>query len=73
MNRKRTLRLIALTMLIIAVVFAACALSNPTLGSTVYIGPLEFGAECWRACYASYVFLMIGLFAASFFVGEKAD
>lgn len=73
MSRKRVLRLIALAMLAIAVAFIACALANPALGSTIYIGPLEFGAEYWRICYAAYVVVMIGLFAASFFVKEKVD
>lgn len=73
MSRKKTLRLISLVMLAVAIVFVMCALSNPALGSTIYIGSLEFGAEYWRICYAAYVAIMIALFAASFFVGEKGS
>ena len=45
MNTRKVLRLIALAMLVVAVVFVLCALSNPALGSTIYIGQFEFGAE----------------------------
>ena len=70
MKRKNILRLISLLMLIIAVIFVACALCCPTLGTTIYIGGFAFGAEQWRVCYAIYVFVMVALFGASFFVKE---
>ena len=70
MKKKTILRLISLLMLIIAVIFVACALCCPTLGTTIYIGSFAFGAEQWRVCYALYVFVMFALFGASFFVKE---
>lgn len=68
MSMKTRLRLAALILLIIAVVFVFCAVSCPTLGSTIYIGNFQFGAEQWRVCYALYVLVVVCLFAASFFV-----
>ena len=68
---KKKLRLISLTMLVIAVVFVLCALSAPNLGRTIYIGSYRFGAEQWRVCYAAYAIVMVVLFAASFFVKKK--
>ena len=73
MKKKTILRLISLAMLIIAVIFVACALCCPTLGTTIYIGSFAFGAEQWRICYALYVVVMIALFGASFFVKERAE
>ena len=73
MKKKTILRLISLAMLIIAVIFVACALCCPTLGTTIYIGSFAFGAEQWRVCYALYVVVMIVLFGASFFVKERAE
>ena len=58
-------------MFIVALIFVFCALSNPTLGCTIYIGNYAFGAEQWRVCYAIYVILMVGVFVASFFTKEK--
>jgi len=46
-------------------------MSCPTCGRVVYLGDIRFGAEQWRACYASYVSIMISLFLASFFTGEQ--
>lgn len=71
MKPRMMLRLISLIMLIVAVVFVICALSNPTLGKTIYIGSFEFGAEHWKVCYAIYVVIMVLLFVASFFVKNK--
>lgn len=71
MKAKRTLRLISLVMLIVAVVFVFCALSNPALGNTIYIGSFAFGAEQWHFCYKVYAIIMVGLFVTSFFVKEK--
>ena len=71
MTKKRTLRAISLLMLLIAVVFVFCALSNPTLGRVIYIGTLKFGVEQWRICYAAYVIVMVGLFVVSFFIKDR--
>ena len=71
MKTRRILRLISFVMLIVAVVFVFCALSNPTLGKTIYIGTFAFGADLWRVCYAVYAIVMVALFAVSFFVKEK--
>lgn len=71
MNKRAVLRLISLAMLIIAVIFVFCALSSPTLGSTVYIGKFQFGAEQWRVCYKAYGLVVICLFAASFVIKRK--
>lgn len=58
-------------MFVIAVIFVFCALSNPGLGRTIYIGDFAFDARCWRICYALYAVLMVGFFIASFFVKDK--
>lgn len=71
MKTRRTFRLISLVMLIVAAVFVFCALSNPTLGKTIYIGSFVFGAEQWRFCYKVYAIVMVGLFVTSFFVKEN--
>lgn len=71
MKTRSVLRLISLVMMIVAVVFVFCALSNPALGRTIYIGPFEFGAKQWRICYGLYAIVMIGLFLASFFVKKN--
>ena len=71
MKTRRSLRLISLLMLIVAVIFVICARSSPTLGHTIFIGNYVFGAEQWRICYAVYVLIMIALFVLSFFVKKK--
>lgn len=71
MNAKTILRLISLAMFVVAVVFVFIALSCPTCGGVFYIGSFRVGAEVWRAFYKGYVIVMIGLFAASFFVKKK--
>ena len=68
MKKRVLLRLISLFMFVIAVIFVACALSNPGLGSTFYIGGLAIGAEIWRIFYAIYAIVMVLLFGASFVV-----
>ena len=68
MSRKARLRLISCVMLVIAIIFVLCALSAPNLGSVFYIFGFPIGAEIWRAFYALYAVVMVGLFAASFFV-----
>lgn len=71
MKARRTLRLISLVMLIVAVIFVFCALSNPALGTTIYIGNFAFGAEQWRFCYKIYALVMIVLFGVSFFIKDR--
>ena len=73
MNKKKLFRIISLIMFIVAVIFVVCALSCPTLGTTIYIGSFAFGAQQWRICYLIYVIVMVVLFAASFFVKGKKD
>ena len=73
MKKSKLMRLISGIMLIVAVIFVFCALSNPALGSTIYIGSWAFGAEQWRVCYGIYVVVMIVLFTLSFFVGRKEN
>ena len=71
MKVRRTLRLISLVMLIVAVVFVFCALSNPALGKVFYIGSIKIGADIKRAFYAVYSIVMVALFGISFFVKDK--
>ena len=71
MSKRTILRLISLAMFIVAVIFIFCALSNPALGKTIYIGSFRFGAEQKHLFYALYVILMDGLFIASFITKEK--
>ena len=71
MKKKTILRLISLLMLIAAVIFVACALCCPTLGTTIYIGSFAFGAEQWRVCYAAYIFVTAALFGTSLFVKDE--
>ena len=66
-----TLRLISLAMLIVAVVFVLCALSNPGMGKVFYIGGIKIGADVKRAFYAVFVIVMTALFGISFFVKGK--
>ena len=68
MNKRKILRGVSLVMLVIAAVFVAVAVQNPQLGTAIRVGDLTFGAEAWRVCYAVYVLVMAGLFAASFLV-----
>lgn len=70
MTKKKTLRVVSLLMLLVAIIFVLCAISDPALGRAVYIGPFRFGSEQWRICYAAYLAVMVGLFAASFFVKD---
>ena len=71
MKARRTLRLISLIMLIVAVVFVFCALSNPALGKVFYIGSIKIGADIKRAFYVVYAIVMVALFGISFFVKDK--
>ncbi len=71
MSLQNKLRLISGIMLIVAIVFVLCALSNPQLGHVIYLGNWEFGAEQKRVCYLVYVIVMVVLFITSFFVKKK--
>lgn len=71
MSKRTILRLISLGMFLVAVIFVFCALSNPGLGRTIYIGDFAFDAHCWRICYGLYIILMDGLFITSFIIKEK--
>lgn len=68
MKKSTLLRWISLGMLSVAIIFIACALGNPGLGQTFYIGNIEISVEVWRAFYAIYAIVMGVLFVASFFV-----
>ncbi len=68
---KTKLRVISGIMLIVAIVFVVCALSNPGLGQVIYISDYYFGPEQWRVCYLIYAIIMVALFVASFFVRRK--
>ena len=70
MKKCIVLRIISLLMFIVAIIFGACALANPALGKTFYIGDLAIGAEVWRVFYAIYTITMALLFVLSFFVGK---
>ena len=58
-------------MLIVAVIFVLCALSNPGMGQVFYIGSIKIGADVKRAFYAVYVVIAIALFGISLFVKGK--
>ena len=70
MKKGMILRIISLVMFAVAIIFIACALANPTLGSTFYIGDIAIGAEVWRVFYDIYARVMVVLFVLSFFVGK---
>lgn len=55
-------------MLIVAVVFIFCAMSNPALGKAFYIGNIKIGADIKRAFYAIYAIVMASFFGISFLV-----
>ena len=70
MKKGMVLRITSLVMFLVAIIFIACALANPALGSTFYIGEIAIGAEVWRVFYAIYAIVMGILFVMSFFVGK---
>ena len=72
MKKSMVLRGISLGMFVVAIIFIACALANPALGRTFYIGEIAIGAEVWRVFYAVYAVVMAILFVLSFFVGKPA-
>ena len=71
MTVKKRLRRISLLMLLAAVIFVLCALSNPALGTAFYIGSVRIGADVWRVFYALYAGVTLLLFAASFLVKSR--
>ena len=70
MKKGMVLRIISLVMFVVAIIFIACALANPALGRTFYIGDIAIGAEVWRVFYGLYAIVMAILFALSFFIGK---
>lgn len=68
MSKRNMLRLVSLAMLVIAVIFVACALQNPQLGRTFYLFGIPIGAEIWRVFYGLYAAVTAGLLAASFLI-----
>ena len=70
MKKGMVLRIISLVMFVVAIIFIACALANPALGRTFYIGNSAIGAEVWRVFYTIYAVVMAILFILSFFVGK---
>ena len=70
MKKSMVLRCISLGMFVVAIIFIACALANPALGRTFYIGDIAIGAEVWQVFYAIYAIIMGILFVVSFFVGK---
>lgn len=70
MKKGMILRIISLVMFTMAVIFIACALANPALGRTFFIGDIAIGAEVWGVFYGLYAIVMAILFVLSFFVGK---
>jgi hypothetical protein len=70
---KKVLRIISGIMLIVAILFLIYAMMHPEGGSVFYIFGVPIGSGIWRAFYAVYVTVMIGLFVASFFVKRKVQ
>ena len=68
MSKRKKMRLASLAMLVISVVFVACALQNPQLGRTFYVFSIPIGAEIWRIFYGLYAAVTAGLLSASFWV-----
>lgn len=66
MKSWRILRLAGVVMLAAAAIFVICALSDPTLGSTLYIGNFAIGAEVWRVFYIIYLLSAVVMLLASF-------
>ena len=70
---KKILRIISGVMLAVAIVFFAYAIMHPEGGSVFYLFNQPIGSEIWRAFYVLYLAVMLSLFIASFFVGEKKN
>lgn len=73
MKRRTRLRLISGGMLLIAILFVLCALSNPQLGHVFYIGAFRVDAEVCRTFYKLYAAVMAGLFLLSFLVKDGKE
>lgn len=71
MKTRRTLRLISMAMLVVAIIFVLCAVSSPSFGQVIYLGNVAFGSEQWRICYAVYVLIMVAIFIISLFMKKK--
>lgn len=71
MKRRTRLRLISALLLLIAILFVLCAVSNPQLGHVFYIGSFRVDAEVCRTFYKLYVAVTAGLFLASFLVKDR--
>ena len=52
---RKTMRTISLGMLVIAVIFVICALSNPGLGSVFYIGSFRVGINLVHWNHVSFL------------------
>lgn len=70
MSRKYVLRIIAICMIIVAIVFVVVALSNPGFGSVWTIGQIKITASVKRILYLGYTLIIICLFIVSFFVNN---
>jgi len=68
---RKKLRIISLIMLIVAIVFVYCAISNPALGSVFYIFGIKISVEALKVFYKAYISLMVMMFIASFFVKKQ--
>ena len=71
MSRKYVLRIIALCMLIVAIVFVVAALSNPGFGHVWTIGPIKITASVKRILYSGYALIILCLLIVSFFVKDQ--
>lgn len=70
MSKKNSLRIIAVCMIIVAIVFVVVALSNPGFGNVWTIGKFTITAPIKRMFYAGYALIILGLLIASFFVKD---
>ena len=66
MSRKYLLRMIAICMIIVAIVFVVVALSNPGFGSVWAIGQIKITATVKRILYSCYALIILCLLLASF-------
>ena len=73
MSKKAILRIAAACMLAAAIVFVVVALSNPGLGSVWFIGKIKITAQIQRIFYSAYALIVLGLFAASYFVKDRVS
>ncbi len=68
---KKVLRTMSILMFATAIAFLVYVLTHPEFGSVFYIGNFEIGPEIWKIFYCLYAFIMICLFAGSFFIKGK--